>query len=97
MEQIDFTEEKKALHGIVTDCWNAIKAHCFETMTYDGHFKPLMDEFYPLERKYKSMGSRYYIMFSQTFHNMLNFVMTVQTHAGNETSYWVPPKKEDKK
>lgn len=97
MEQIDFMEEKKALHGIVADCWNIIKAHCFELMTYDGNFAPLMEEYYPLEKKYTEMGSRYIIMFRMTFHNMLNFVMTVQTHAGNEASYWVPPKKEDKK
>lgn len=96
--EIDFAAEKKALHDIVTDCWNMMRAHCFETMTYDGNWKPLMDEFGVKEKEYKAMGSRYYIMFSQTFHNMLNFVMAVQTYAGNEASYWVPPKKDgDKK
>ena len=56
----------------------------------------MIAEFNEKEKEYRAMGSRYYIMFSQTFHNMLNFVMTSQSHAGNEASYWVPPKKEDK-
>ena len=96
MEEFDFMAEKKALHKIITDCWNMIKPHCFEIMTYEKNWAPMIAEFNEKEQDYRAMGSRYYIMFSQTFHNMLNFVMTSQSHAGNEASYWVPPKKEDK-
>lgn len=93
--EIDFAAEKKALHDIMTDCWNIVKDACFEVMTYET-WKPFIVASDALAEKYKAMGSKYVILYRSMFDDLLNFVMKTQNDAGNE-AYWTPPKEEKKK